>query len=104
MRADISGSMALSAAKFGDHDFAAFQGDGVNAIQDEKINEHGDGGECRENDGCEPDVTVGTRGQKSQGAEAQNDGLDSEAGQGGGLRGALAAERAHVNFFRCVYG
>jgi hypothetical protein len=32
------------AAKFGDHCFAALQDDGVNAIQDQEIDHHGDGG------------------------------------------------------------
>ena len=71
---------SLCAAKFGDHCFAAAEGDGVYAIQDERVKHRGDGGEREENYACEPDMLVCARYQEGEAAEAENCGLDSEAG------------------------
>jgi len=88
------------ASEFGNNFFAAAEGHLADLIQDERKRYPRDGGENHKDQRGEPDFAVGARCEKSECGEPENDDLNAEAREYGGIRCALAAKRPIVDLFR----
>ena len=94
MRCAASGSTS----EFGDQFFAMAEGHVVDTFEHYGIDYPGDCGEYKEYGGCEPDSVEAAGGHERDRGEADDDDLNAEAGEDGGVGGALASESAVVDF------
>src|ERR1700747_2499158 len=74
------------------------QGHVVDAFEHGCIDDPGAHGKYLEYNCCQPDSVEASGCHESDRGEAYDDDLNSEAGEDGGIRGALAAESAVVDF------
>src|ERR1700722_10717252 len=74
------------------------EGHVVDTFEDYRIHYPGDCGEYKEYGGCEPDSIEAAGGHERDRGESDDDDLDAEAGEDGGVGSALASESAVVDF------
>src|ERR1700751_829728 len=74
------------------------EGHVVDALKHGCIDDPGDHGEYQEYNCCQPDSVEAAGCHESDRGEADDDDLNSEAGEDGGIRGALTPESAVVDF------
>ena len=74
------------------------EGHVVDAFKHYGIDYPRDCGEYKEYGGCEPDSVEAASCHKSDRGESDDNDLDAKAGKDGGVGGALAAERAVIDF------
>src|SRR5579862_6527849 len=74
------------------------EGHVVDAFEHRGIDYPGDCGECQENNRCQPDAAETAGGHERDGGQADDDDLNAEAGEDGGVGGALASESAVIDF------
>src|SRR5271155_3191955 len=92
----------LSAGELPDKCFAAVERNAVDAVEDDAVADERDGREPQQQHGGDPKFVQKMSEQKSKRADAEYGGLHAHAGEGSGVRGALAAESAEIEFFRRV--